>query len=399
MKSFPEINLSDYRKIYVNYDCPWGEKCDVYEIPLSVLHLNKDNGRIASWVSGYERSGIEPKFDDMSLERWNETLMRFVEESSSKDETKKTRESINTFGQLKVGAITSDGTVIAGNRRCSILMGLLRDTGNHEKFGYFKCAVFKVANTEQGRKELKRLETRTQYGEDQPVAYKPIERLVDVYNSVIAPGAPYSKSEYQHFIGLKKSDIDTLVYRALILVDYLKYIGKEGNYEVARAEKLDGPINELARVYKKVGEKEWNRIKKVFFDVLQDACRKKGDRTREIRKTIKLYESNPAIIQEHLNIQKKASLEQERARLGKAPLDNTAINPITSASEWVNTHSEELSRQNAKRKALTTLVEAQESLGRIEARAIELLSPEERKDFFERLKKIQEPLDHLKDKE
>ena len=387
MKTFPQIDKSQCKLIYRNYVCPWGGKQDIYLVPLEMLHLNIDNGRIATWVSGHESNPNVRRFEDMTLEEWNKTLIKFINESSSKDEYNRTYRSLYQDGQLKVGAILSDGTVVAGNRRCSILMTLLHDTGNYERFGYFQCAIFDVPNTEEGRKELKRLETKTQYGEDTPVAYGPIEKLVDIYTNVIAPGHAYSETEYQNYLGLKKSQMDNYVARAKILVDYLEYLGKPGNYEIARIEKLDGPINELAGLRKKVSDKEWERIKISFYNTLSNESGKKGDRTRIVRALIKIYYNTPEEFEKDLAQQDDDLLSNDAAAAGVNGTTSTS-STAQSRNDRIITNAMGIQIEAAKKKPLTYAENALDILVKLDKVAIAIMNDEDREEFFKRINSI-----------
>ena len=387
MNQFPRIDKTQCTILYQNFDCPWGGKETIYLVPLDMLHLNADNGRIATWVSGHESDPNAKKFSDMTREEWNATLIKFIQESSSKEDNDRTRRSLYQDGQLKVGAILSDGTVVAGNRRCSILMSLLHDTGNHERFGYFKCAIFDVPDTEEGRKQLKRLETRTQYGEDTPVAYGPIEKLVDIYNNVIGPNHPYSASEYQNFLGLKKSQMDNLIIRATILVDYLNYIGKPGNYEIARVEKLDGPINELAGLFKKCSEREWNRIKGFFYKTVSEGKEKKGDRSRDIRDQVKIYYSRPEDFEQFLEAEDDDLLNEDATQLGGSGGNGNARTDPTRR-EKIKKLAEEVKRDSARTIPISCVQDALDKIGKLDRADVLLLKPEERTQFFKKIEAL-----------
>ena len=385
MSQFKHIDISKYKPVHKDFLCPWGSKHDIYEIPLSELHLNKDNGRIASWVSGYENDNNSKSFDEMTREEWNATLIDFIKQSSSADENARTKKSITQFGQIKVGAILTDGTVVAGNRRCSILMALLNDTGEYDRYGKFLCAIFDVPDNEEGRKELKRLETKTQYGEDAPVAYGPIERLVDIYRNVIAPDHAYSDSEYRNFLGMTKSDFKDLCARAEILVDYLSYIGHPFNYEIARVEKLDGLINELARVYKKVDKSEWNRIKGSFFKTVKEATK---DRTRVVRAQVKTYFEKPEKFEEDLSAQDDALFEADAVGFDKKADKNAIAESTRSRQDFFLEQSLKISKEKARSKPLSYLDSAIDSIGKIDKIAIDIMDGSEQIEFYKKVKNL-----------
>ena len=386
MKQFEQIDKSELRPLYQNFDCPWGGKNDIYLVPIKKLHLNADNGRIVTWVSGHQSNPNTKHLEDMTQEEWNETLARFIQESSSKENNEKTKRSLERDGQLKVGAILADGTVVAGNRRCSLLMSLLDETGDYEKYGYFKCAIFDVPNDEEGRKQLKRLETKTQYGEDTPVSYGPIEKLVDIYKNVIEDGHPYSSSEYQNFLNLKKGEMDKFVLRAKILVDFLDYAKKPKNYEVARVEKLDGPINELAGLRKKVGDREWNRIKSSFYRTLIDGFGQRTNSsksTQSIRNQIRSYEKDPGTFEKDLAKLDDDLLNADAQSFG---VETTRTPAATKSREDLFASSAMTIQKNAARTKPISYVEtALKSIGDLDRGAISIMKPDEKEKFFKTL--------------
>lgn len=389
MSQFPPIDRNRCQLLYKNFDCPWGGKEDIYAVPLDMLHLNVTNGRIATWVSGHERNPSVKKFSEMTQEEWNETLARFIKESNSKEEYQRTRKSILQDGQLKVGAILPDGTIVAGNRRCSILMDILAETGDHERFGYFKCAIIDVPDTEEGRKQLKRLETKTQYGEDTPVAYGPIEKLVDVYNNVIVTNHPYSASEYQNFLGLTKSEMEKLIRRADIMVDYLEYLGQPLNFEIARIEKLDGPINELANLAKGLDRNEWNRIKHSFYRTLKEGWQKGGDRTREIRQQIKVYRNDPETFNQDLASTIDDIFANDARSFGTTtPAPSIPSVPVQSRNDFWSIAAMRVDKKVARAKPITFANNALQELVKIDIEAINIMDAQERERFFRAIEAV-----------
>lgn len=397
MKQFPIIDKSKLEVFAQNYECPWGGVETIYLVPLELLHLNKDNGRIASWVSGRESNPDMLQFDDMTTDQWNEVLRKYIMESSSKDENAKTMDSLRLQGQLKVGAILSDGTVVAGNRRCTLLMELRKETADYDKFGYFKCAIFDFPSTEEGLKQLKRLETKTQYGEDVPVSYGPIEKLVDIYNNVLVPNAPYQPSEYAVFLNVNKSTMENLCLRAQIMVEYLKYIGKPGNYEEARLEKLDGPINELARVRKKVNDREWNRIRPTFYRTLSEGKVKRGDRTRVIRDQITMYNQHDPRFEQLVDFDKKSLLARDAAKNGVAIPQEPVSSGLAARSreDIIKEGANSIQKENARTRPIKTVEASITSFADLSKEDIDCMKDDEKKRFFQKLTLLKKRLEKL----
>jgi hypothetical protein len=286
-----KIDLNNSLVVYEKHPCPWdGIERKIYKISIDLLHYNETNGRIATFVSGFNNETNHKKLDELPQEEFNSIISDFIKSSSSSLTYNNTKNDIRDKGQLVIGAVLDDGTVISGNRRFTVLRELFKETGNKDKYGYFLCCVYPCPVNEEEKKTIKRLEIQTQYSEDKAVQYSPIERLVDIYNNVLKSDSVYSENEYKNYFNLKDSQFENLKERAIILIEYLDYIKCPNNYDIARKDKLDGPINELANFKKKIGEEEWNKIKTIFYQYLSTA---NGDKTRLIRSFIREYQRKP----------------------------------------------------------------------------------------------------------
>lgn len=96
---------------------------DVWEIPMECLIYNQYNGRIGSVVKSYEKQNhkLDPELaDDAAL------IEKFLWQSKA-DKNEKTMGSLRQVGQLKFGIVTSDGVIVDGNRRASLMNRILRD--------------------------------------------------------------------------------------------------------------------------------------------------------------------------------------------------------------------------------------------------------------------------------
>ena len=270
----------------------------VYNVPISKLYYNEENGRVATWVSGYLESNPNKLLQDLNFDDFNNQIHQYIKFSNSTESFKKTYEDMKTKGQIRPGVILTDGRVVSGNRRVTVLRELYNDTSD-SKFNYFKCFIVKNnLQNEQGRKQIKEIERRTQFGVDEKQDYDPIDRLVDVYNDLIGDNKIWTISEYTKKLSLKKGDVDQMYYKAIIMSDYLEYINKPKKFHIARIDKLDGPLQELWRIYKSTSVQEWNRIRIAFYSKLQE----NGDRTRNVRDLVKIYKKNKTGFEQILNL-------------------------------------------------------------------------------------------------
>ena len=91
-------------------------------------------------------------------------------------------------GQQKGGIVTNDGTIIDGNRRAMLLNKIYKDrekmdADNHK---VDDCAFFVavILKEDYGAREISRLETTYQMGEDAKLDYNPIEKYLKCKNTL-----------------------------------------------------------------------------------------------------------------------------------------------------------------------------------------------------------------------
>lgn len=111
----------------------------VYEIPLDALIYNQYNGRIGSVVKSFEKQShtLDPENpEDIEL------IEKFLFDSK-KEANAKTLESLRSTGQIKFGIVTSDGVIIDGNRRASLMNKIRRDPKSTQE-QKDRCAYFKA---------------------------------------------------------------------------------------------------------------------------------------------------------------------------------------------------------------------------------------------------------------
>ena len=262
-----------------------GKVMTVYEVPISKLYYNGENGRIATWMSGYIAENPDRPLDSLSREEFNDQIEEFIIKSNSTESFKRTYNDVLKKGQIRPAVVLQDGRVVSGNRRFTVLRRIYADTAD-DKFSVLKCFIVKIdINDEEGRKRIKTIERLTQFGVDEKQNYDPIDRLVDIYNDLIGDRKIWSVDEYSKKLNLKKSEVKTMYYKALVMADYLLFINRKERFDIARALKLDGPAQELAALREKMSQSEWNEARVVFYMHFTET----GDRSREVREAKRLY--------------------------------------------------------------------------------------------------------------
>lgn len=264
----------------------------VYRIPLDYLVYNKYNGRIGSEVLSYEKqNGVlnAELNDDKAI------IEKFLYESKV-DRNKATMDSLLKNGQQRYGIVTSDGTIVDGNRRAMLLNKLFHERdelgysyGEVEKCKYF-LAIILPDDAEE--KDIQQLETIYQMGEDDKLDYNPIEKYLKCKE---LKRLGFSEEDIAGFMSEKPSQVKEWLSILDLMEDYLKEYDYEGIY--TRLEKTEGPFVDLETYldsYKKRGANvrnaDWtytdsdiSDLKLVCFDYIR--ARYEGKEFRDIAKT------------------------------------------------------------------------------------------------------------------
>ena len=264
----------------------------VYRIPLDYLVYNKYNGRIGSDVLSYEKQNgvLNAELDDDKA-----IIEKFLYESKI-DRNKITMDSLLKNGQQRYGIVTSDGTIVDGNRRAMLLNRLFH---KREELGYSyeeveKCKYFLaiILPDDAEEKDIQQLETIYQMGEDDKLDYNPIEKYLKCKE---LKRLGFSEEDIAGFMSEKTSQIKEWLSILNLMEDYLKEYDYEGIY--TRLEKTEGPFVDLENYldsYKKRGANvrnaDWtytdsdiSDLKLVCFDYIR--ARYEGKEFRDIAKT------------------------------------------------------------------------------------------------------------------
>lgn len=264
---------------------------NVYKIPLDYLIYNKYNGRIGSEVLSYEKQNgpLNPE-----VAKDSKRIEDFLFELK-KDRNKATMDSLRKIGQQRYGIVTSDGKIVDGNRRAMLLNRLFH---KHEELGYShaeveKCQYFLaiILPDDAEEKDIQKLETIYQMGEDDKLDYEPIEKYLKC-KELLRLG--FSYEDIAEFMSEKPSKIRQWKEILDLMEEYLKEYEYDGIY--TRLEKREGPLVDLSgylESYKKRGanvsnawlyqDSDISDLKRVCFDYIR--ARYEGKEFREIAKT------------------------------------------------------------------------------------------------------------------
>lgn len=247
----------------------------VYRIKSDLLFYNDQNDRIATWVSEYD-SSHDADLEDLPREKYNEVIENFIVESNTVA-LRKTQRDIALRGQLRPGVVLNDGRVIDGNRRLTCIRRIARDSSEP---GWFEAVILDDA-TGSDPKRIKLLELAIQLGEEEKVAYDPVDRLVGVYRDIIKNHL-ITPAEYAKATGSTEKEVQNLVDRAQHMEDFLEFCGAPEQYHLARSLKVDGPLGEFKRILNKQKNAHDKELTKrlMFANMI---VQPEGDITRYVR--------------------------------------------------------------------------------------------------------------------
>jgi hypothetical protein len=197
---------------------------NVYAIDLDWLIYNRHNGRIESemltWGVEHQigpdayNNEIHTKIDDFL---WKTNIAR----------NKHTLKDLDAKGQQRPGIVSLDGVIIDGNRRAM----LLRRPPIEAR--YFE-AVILPDEYYQNEKEIVRLETQYQIGEDAKLDYGPLEKYLKAKRLRLHLG--YSEKEIADMMSVDESDVQRLLGIMKLMDDYLDHIQCPGLYSMLKED-------------------------------------------------------------------------------------------------------------------------------------------------------------------
>ncbi len=378
----------------------------VYRIPIERLYYNDQNDRIATWISKYEsENGNISHIKNINIEEYNNKIQEFIIKSD-KQKFISTMNNIKNLSQLEPGVVFIDGRVIDGNRRFTCLRKLYQDTGKQE-FAYFDAVILP---NEISEKEIKLMELVLQHGEEGKVDYNPIEKLVGIYRDIIK-NKLFDVREYATSIDSKESEVQKSVALAELMEDFLEYINAPEQFYIARELQIDGPLNEIYNIKKRLGsdEEKWQKVRIALYDnmLVKTNNQESGDITRIIREFGKKVIENDEIFDDYYTKHEKFSRELADKINEYGEVVNTEFirSEIRENEELKNKISQNLDdalyaakKDEARRKPIEILKSINDDISKLDLTAVSRLSGEERIDFQEQLEILKEKTNSVEGK-
>lgn len=192
---------------------------DVFPIDQHLLIFNRHNGRIESemltWA--FEHDVGQDEYNDEVEARiadflWNTNVER----------NKATLEDLKAKQQLRPGIVSLDGVIIDGNRRAMLL----------RKLGLPFEAVILPDEYHENEREIVKLETEYQIGEDAKLDYGPLEKYLKVKRLKRSLG--YEEDEIAKMMGVRPGEVERLLGIMDLMDQYLEIAGYPNLYNMLK---------------------------------------------------------------------------------------------------------------------------------------------------------------------
>jgi hypothetical protein len=189
---------------------------DVYRIDLDWLIYNRHNGRLEAEMLTWEQEhAVTPEHYDDDLHRLIEDLLW----KSNVGRNEQTLEDLADKQQQRSGIVSLDGVIIDGNRRAM----LLRRLEEKKKAKQYLDAIILPHAYDENQKEIVRLETQYQLGEDAKVEYGPLQKYLHARRLNVDLGI--REDEIDKLMGQSEGYTRKLLETMELMDDYLDHIG------------------------------------------------------------------------------------------------------------------------------------------------------------------------------
>jgi hypothetical protein len=238
----------------------------VYNIPLKFLRYNRNNGRI---FVGFKEYLVENDINNKNEEEIEAKIEEIIW-NNNKDVNKETLESIKKFGQLVVGVVLQDGTVLDGNRRFTALRKLSREKSTKESDKYFKAIIIKTKGEGSiSTRDIRKMELSIQYGQETKLDYDPIDFAFSIHSDVKDSDKNITIEDLKEVLNKNTKDIQDIVDNVDNIIEYLKHYKQGEKTYLAKELSLYYPILELTKFLAKndFSDLEIKKRRRIFFDV------------------------------------------------------------------------------------------------------------------------------------
>ena len=254
----------------------------VYKVRLDALYFNDQNDRIATWITQYESENGKDSLSGLNTDIYNRIIENFITDSNP-EAIQKTQKNIALVGQREPGVTLADGRIVDGNRRFTCLRRIQRTTAEPV---YFETVLMDM-DIREDKKQIKLLDLAIQHGEEKKVDYDLIDFAIGTYRDVVQTELLTIK-EYAASTNEQPAEVRKRIEIAEVICEFLKYIGLQEQYHVAREYQVYSLFQEMIPLLRSLDENEKAELKRISFNnVLMKAIPDQRKFIRDIKGLIR----------------------------------------------------------------------------------------------------------------
>ncbi len=276
-------------------------KEDTFKLPISLLRYNVENGRLAMEVLD-ERNTLGRPLDTKNPE--DSKRIRGLLLDLDKNKTEELRKDLVRVGQEQPGVISSDGTVINGNRRMAVFQHLHENEDASGKWDRLEVIVLPKHISEA---QLWKIEAGLQLSQSKVAEYHPVNELLKIKQGLAAGLS--EKQIADVLFGRTIEQVKDGIERLKIIESFLKFFGQPRNYGLIKRFGLhEYFINIQKFILKeadKYGVQEKTKRLEMTFALIKSHVLAQADKDADIkglshfaiRELGKIYQHNKAYLQ------------------------------------------------------------------------------------------------------
>lgn len=265
-------------------------------------------------------------------------------------------------------------------------------------YGYFETIILEggIAN----EKQIKFLELTIQHGEDGKIDYNPIDKLVGLYRDVVL-NELLTIEEYAQSTNIKTKDAKKELRIALLMAEFLEFIGRPNQFYLAREWDINGPLREIDGALQK--EKDEDRKEDIMLVMFTNLLIKPNqDMTRYLR-TVKNLVADSEFGSDYLEDQLE-NTEKVLDLMNEDDNPDISYNTVRGNQELIYTFAnstelfeEKIKISQVRNKPLTLLEDCEKRIKDIDIHIIYRLDEDEQYEIKEKIKVLQNLLMRMDD--
>lgn len=276
-------------------------KRDVYKLPVNLLRYNVNNGRLAMEMLEISKN-IGRSLDPSAPEDAEKIRIQLL--ALDKGKTEELKKDLLRVGQEQPGVISSDGTLVNGNRRMAVFEDLHENIDASGKWNYLEVIV--LPKNISGS-DLWKIEAGLQLSQSKVAEYHPVNELLKIKQGLKAGLRPKEIADVLY--GRTLEEVEQGIDRLKLIEGFLGFFGQPENYGLIKKfglhEYFINLQKSVLREADKYGAQERNKRLQYAFALIRSHILVQADKDAEtkslnhfaIRQLGKIFQNNKAYLE------------------------------------------------------------------------------------------------------